>query len=407
MSVSTGRMIERKVVNARYASIVPSDGKDKPMPASTILLTSHELRRAADAVFRPGREIFFEERGEWFANLWQGFGASPKAGDRSVWVDHVKWICNDNEIEYNRVFDFFAAIVQRPAEKIRRMILVVGKPGIGKDISIEPIKMIVGRMNFRTARKDSLMSRFNGWAERAIFVVCSEFKLNSEDEFERIKELCTNDDIDVESKGRDQKQALNYANLMAFSNHDVACMLPADDRRIDVIKSFVTAAEKVAVDPQYYSRLRGFCTSEAGVPASCSGCWTAICRDSIPVLLRRCPRPRPRWGASQIHEHDAWLDMQLSEERAPFLTDVVSVHDILAEMRANKEITNVKRIAIWLKARGHRNLGQRSVNGSRPTLWAVRDHNFFDTAQDVQIRNAYMGISVRQETAVILDKLAC
>src|SRR5688572_17380322 len=131
--VKTGRRIEGKVLSKLYRHVVPTDDKDRPIPAEAIALSSNSLRRATDVAYRPGREIFFKEGDEWFVNGWDGFGIQPLAGDASIWVDHVEWICNNDPEQYNRVFDFLASLVQRPEVKLRRMILIIGESGIGKD----------------------------------------------------------------------------------------------------------------------------------------------------------------------------------------------------------------------------------------------------------------------------------
>ena len=51
--------------------------------------------------------------------------------------------------------------VQRPYEKINHGIVLGGKPGIGNDSMLEPVKQAVGPWNFGEVSPQKMLGRFN------------------------------------------------------------------------------------------------------------------------------------------------------------------------------------------------------------------------------------------------------
>jgi hypothetical protein len=386
----TGRTLEGKALNAKFSRIVPTDDKGRLVPATQIFLRAKDAAIVEAFAYRPGRSAIFQEKGEWLGNYWIGLEGKPAdATDDDVkpWTDHVRYICNGDEVDAGRIFDFLASLVQRPEVKVRRMILIKGTPGCGKGLIVLPFESIIGLRNMRFPTKGMLMTKFNGWAEKTSFGICPEFLLNSLDEFESIKTLCTDDNIEVEQKGKDHRLARNYASLFAFTNHDVACPIPKGDRRIDLIRCDqpdlmerqINALSDLFKSVEFCSKLMGWLLKRdlSKFNPNTPAVWTKAKEDMFRL---------------STDGHDGWLDNQLLANEAPFCFDVVAINDVFSFMQRDRgPRTNVKLIANWLSARGHTNLGQQSTGKGRKVLWAIRDHDRWKDASNEDVLAEYRG----------------
>lgn len=386
----TGRTLEGKALNAKFSRIVPTDDKGRLVPATQIFLRAKDAAIVEAFAYRPGRPAIFQEKDEWLGNYWIGLEGKPidgTDGDVKAWTDHVRYICNGDEDDAGRIFDFFASQVQRPENKIRRMFLIKGAPGCGKNLMLLPFESIIGLRNMRFPSKATLMSKFNGWAERCSFFVCPEFLLNSLDEFENIKTLCSDDNIEVENKGKDHRLARNHASGFALTNHDAAFPVPKGERRIDVIR-----CDKADLTEARINELVALFKSEE------------FCGKLMGWLLKRDlgefnPNTPAVWTQAKeamaqlsTEGHDGWLDNQWLASEAPFCFDIIAVNDVVDFMRREKgQRTNVKMLANWLSVRGHVNLGQHGTGKGRKVLWAIRDHARWKAASSEDVLAEYHG----------------
>jgi hypothetical protein len=396
----TGRILESKNLNSKFARIVPTDKKGRKVPASQIFLSANNAPIAEALAYRPGRPGLFEENGEWLGNYWIGLQGKPDetATDADVkpWTDHVLYICNGDQEDAKRLIDFFACLVKWPHVKIRRMPLIYGLPGTGKGLLVKPFELIISLRNIRYPDKGTLISKFNGWSEKASFAICEEFLLNSLDEFERIKRLCTDDNVEVENKGKDHRLSRNYCNLISFTNHHVACPIPQGERRIDYYKCTQSALTeeqlmrlaKTFMDQDFCSKMMGWLMKRD----------LSKFNPNTPAVWSKAKEELFKISAD---EHDGWLDNQLLANEAPFGFDVISVNDVFGFMQRERgPKTNVKLIANWLSARGHVNLGQQGTGKGRKVLWAIRDHDRWKKAANEEIWAEYCGEKIGPKLVV-------
>ena len=89
----------------------------------------------------------------------------PKAGDVTPWLDLVHKVYPD---EADHIVLWLAQRVQRPHEKINHALVLGGKPGIGKDTILEPVKQAVGPWNFADISPKQALGRFNGFVKSVI-----------------------------------------------------------------------------------------------------------------------------------------------------------------------------------------------------------------------------------------------
>ena len=104
----------------------------------------------------PGEPMLIEDRlisdGGWIErpgctvfNLYRPPTIVPRAGDVAPWLDLVRKVFPN---EADHIVHWLAHRVQRPHEKINHALVLGGKPGIGKDTILEPVKQAIGPWNF-------------------------------------------------------------------------------------------------------------------------------------------------------------------------------------------------------------------------------------------------------------------
>jgi hypothetical protein len=163
-------------VNARLPSVIDPNGK--PMQPAAWL---DQNRRVEQMTWVPGAPMLIKDRlisdGGWIEkpdatifNLYRQPTIARIPGDVTPWLDLVQRVFPN---EADHIVLWLAHRVQRPHEKINHALMLGGKPGIGKDTILEPVKRAVGPWNFAEVSPKQVLGRFNGFL-RAIIVRVSE-----------------------------------------------------------------------------------------------------------------------------------------------------------------------------------------------------------------------------------------
>src|SRR5262249_43523182 len=92
-------------------------------------------------------------------------GDAKQAGP---WCDLVSKVFSDDA---DHIVKWLAHRVQRPADKINHALVLGGRPGIGKDTILEPVKQAVGPWNFADVSPKQVLGRFNGFLKSVILRV--------------------------------------------------------------------------------------------------------------------------------------------------------------------------------------------------------------------------------------------
>ena len=123
-------------------------------------IINSRLINEAGWVDHPGAQVFNQYRPAVVR-----FGDARKAGP---WVDFVRSLYPDSA---DRLLDCLAYKVQHPEDKINRIILLLGAPGIGKDFLLMAVRYAVGEHNYRVINPRQFMGRFNGFRKSVILQV--------------------------------------------------------------------------------------------------------------------------------------------------------------------------------------------------------------------------------------------
>lgn len=158
------------------------------------------------------------------------------------WLDHVRTLFPE-PTEHEQLFDCAAHMVQRPEEKCNRAIALIGEQGIGKNLLLEPLADAVGRHNAREIEPDILFDPFNSFV-RSVLLVLNEARPSSDEHrqtefYEKLKVLGAAPPHTLRMNEKHQK-AVHVANLCRVfitTNHNSSLYIPANDRRMFVLRS--------------------------------------------------------------------------------------------------------------------------------------------------------------------------
>ena len=168
----------------------------------------------------------------------------PKAGDIAPWLNLVRNVFPN---EADHIIIWLAHRLQRPHEKVNHALVLGGKPGIGKDTILEPIKQAIGPWNFADVSPKQVLGRFNGFLKSVILRVNEARDLGEFDRYafhDHMKAyIAAPPDVNhIDEKNIKEYYVFNLCGVIITSNHKTdGIYLPADDRRHMVAWSNLTS----------------------------------------------------------------------------------------------------------------------------------------------------------------------
>jgi hypothetical protein len=174
---------------------------------------------------RPGCRTF---------NLYRPPNIAPAAGDIAPWLELMRKVFPH---EADHIVRWLAHRVQHPHEKINHALVLGGKPGIGKDTILEPVKQAVGPWNFQDVSPKQVLGRFNGFLKATILRVNEARDLGEFDRYAfhdhmKVYIAAPPDVLRVDEKNLREYYILNLCGVIITTNHKTdGIYLAADDRR--------------------------------------------------------------------------------------------------------------------------------------------------------------------------------
>ena len=235
----TGDLWPAASVNARLPLV---EGAGKPIAPTAWL---DENRRVEQMTWYPGLPNLINGKvisdgglikkpDSTIFNLYKPPNIAPRPGDVSVWLDLLKKMF---PTEAEHVLQWLAHRVQRPHEKINHALVIGGKPGIGKDSILEPIKQSIGPWNFKEVSPKQVLGNFNGFLKAVILRVSEARDLGDFDRYafhDHMKTVIAAppDVLRVNEKHIREYYVPNLCGVIITSNHKTdGIFIPADDRR--------------------------------------------------------------------------------------------------------------------------------------------------------------------------------
>lgn len=184
-------------------------------------VTTDELNRSAVNVYVPARIDRME-------------------GDATPFLDHLaRVIPHDGDREI--LLRYLAHNVQYPGFKIPWAPLIQSTEGMGKNVIKHVMTHAMGNHYTYAPNAKELGtsgSKFNGWMDRKLFLIADEIKTDERrDLMETLKPMISEETLEIQGKGVDQRKAENPANWLFFSNHKDAIPIGTNDRRFAIFFS--------------------------------------------------------------------------------------------------------------------------------------------------------------------------
>lgn len=210
---------------------------------------SHPKRLTYEGVtFSPN-----EDKAGYF-NYWQGFSCDAVEGDCSKFLKHTKdIICAGDETLYNYVLAFLANIVQCPEQKPGTAIAIRGKQGTGKSMWMKYFASLIEPYCVTSNSPRETAGQFNGHLQYCLLLHAEEGFFAGDKPMEaKLKDLITNDQINIEQKHKEIYSLNNYIRFVVTSNSSWLIPAGLEERRFLVLE-----AQPIHIqDTKYFGALR-------------------------------------------------------------------------------------------------------------------------------------------------------
>lgn len=299
--------------------------------------------------------------------------------------NHIYFLCN-NEENGEILLQWLAHNIQYPGRKLRWAPLIQSIQGIGKSFIGCLLKSMLGERNVGVIRSDQVSSPFNGWATGVCVNILEELKIKGHNRFEAsnaIKDLITDDTIQINKKGVDQFCTRNCTNYICFTNHKDALPIEASDRRWWVIFNQARSVQEIEsiVNQKYDVYFKDLYFNLEIHKAEIKKYFDEYqITDSFKSLIKA---PGSRFKDSMIRAEEALIEgfqeIQdlLEEGGVGFNSKIVCINDLLKALRkkdeyfANFNIKSCCRILIQLDFEVYKK--QLMYAGTRKRVWVRGD----------------------------------
>lgn len=189
-------------------------------------------------------------------NLFVGYSKTPRPGDVSFFLKHVKEvICSNNEVHTKYVLQFFAHLLQKPHEKPTVAIVQKSIEGTGKSSLIKMFSAILGQYAITTNGIDLFTQRFNSILENKLLIFVDEASMRGQKESQTLKALISENAVNIERKTIDSYPINSYARYIFATNNDHVLNAGSRERRYLVLET----SAKYAQDQEYFREYQRFC----------------------------------------------------------------------------------------------------------------------------------------------------
>lgn len=162
--------------------------------------------------------------------------------DRKVLGEFLKLvfnnICGGSESSYQFLMQFLACIVQFPFRRQQVALVMPGGQGIGKTFLMTTIGQLLGHL-FHKGNADSVARKFNSMYAGKILVFMDEHSLSKRNDYNAMKTMISDENMNTEKKFQEQRTEENFANIVMAMNptrlfEEEGHGLDKDDRRFFV-----------------------------------------------------------------------------------------------------------------------------------------------------------------------------
>ena len=245
---------------ARYATrntfVFYDDGSSRMVQLADQWWNSSKRREYAGLTFMPGKPqeiVSADIAGKPYYNLFRGWPVAPKAGDCSLFWQHLREIiCAGDEKRYTYVRRWMAHAIQKPEEMPETAIVLRGGQGAGKGTLVNIYGRLFGSHFKPVTQMDHLLGKFNAHMHEGILIFGDEVTWGSNKQSEGVlKGMISEAHMMIEKKGLDTIRCSNFRRYFFSSNDSWPVSLGNRDRRFLVLD----VADSHRADTTYFGAL--------------------------------------------------------------------------------------------------------------------------------------------------------
>jgi energy-coupling factor transporter ATP-binding protein EcfA2 len=179
--------------------------------------------------------------------------------DPKPFLEHLKWLLNDNQGYADHVLKWMANILYRPDKRMDHGIVISGAHGSGKGTITKLLSRLMVPNASDKIRADLLVGRFQDFLKGKRFIDVDEAELfGSEKQFNKVKTFFTEERMRVDFKGSTSGTINNFCNFFFISNYADPLPLPKGDRRIFYVHSRYADEDPHILDEEYWNEFQNF-----------------------------------------------------------------------------------------------------------------------------------------------------
>jgi len=215
-----------------FKHLIISSGKFGDLTFEKVYMKSKYKQTYSTFNFEPNRQI----KNDTY-NLFTGFKYDSdnndfNLDDINIYLNHIKFICNDNNEFYEYVLNWMAHIIQKPEKKTDVALVFFSLvEGVGKNAIFDVFEAILEGFTERFKDTSALTDKFNGEMMGKLFVIGDEINARATDVMNELKDIITRTKEKVEFKGKDKMLVNDYKNYVFTTNNSNVFKISNSDRR--------------------------------------------------------------------------------------------------------------------------------------------------------------------------------
>jgi len=158
----------------------------------------------------------------------------------------IQNLCNENVTYFEWVINWLAGYFQT-LRKSQVSLLMRGDQGSGKGVLFNKVlAKLFGEQYCVIVDSDRLDSQFKGWVAETLFFNLNEIAVDMKGRKSIknfLKQLVTDDKVQIETKHKDAKEVRIYGNILITSNEAFPIEIESSDRRFTVMRTGKTFKE--------------------------------------------------------------------------------------------------------------------------------------------------------------------
>lgn len=209
-----------------------------------------------DPLQAPG--IIIEREGKKLYNVWRPIDVPCVQGDVSPFTFLIERLLPDQR-DREILLSYAAACVRYQGIKFQWWPVLQGTQGNGKTFVAYAIMNAIGETYSHIPKASDISNKFNAWVENKTFLFVDEIDVSDNREvLDNLKPLVSNERIEMQSKGLNQRMIVNIANGFMCMNHRDGIRRNANERRYCIFftaQQYASDLERDGLDSVFFTNL--------------------------------------------------------------------------------------------------------------------------------------------------------